>query len=195
VFDGLPETYMRPFDPTIVQGEDGLFYLFFTTRDNEAQASEPFISSATSTDGVHYTWQSGARMDVVDEWNIDSAAAYMGSAWHLMTPRSPDSAGTRNQAFYASSADGISFSDPTIVTGSAESMNWTGNLLAQDSTLWFYGTGSGSTGLWRTSSTDGATWSVPETLTVDQQGGDPAIVQTATGEYVLVVVALPEMAR
>lgn len=195
VFDGLPETYMRPFDPTIVQGEDGLFHLFFTTRDNQVQASEPFISSATSTDGVHYTWQNGARMDVGDEWNIDSAAAHMGSAWHLMTPRSPDSAGARNQVFYASSADGISFSDPTIVTGSVESMNWTGNLLVQDSTLWFYGTGSGSTGLWRTSSTDGAIWSAPESLTVEQQGGDPAIVQTVTGEYVLVVVALPEVVR
>lgn len=194
VIEGLPSTYMRPFDPTIVQGDDGLIHLFFTTRDLDAQGAEPFISSATSTDGITYTWQHGARMDVIDEPNIDSAAAYMGGQWHLMTPRSPDAAdGARNQAFYATSADGIVFSHATAVTGSVDTMNWTGNLLAQDSTLWFYGTGSGSAKLWRASSTDGSTWSAPESLTVEQQGGDPAIVQTAAGDYLLVVVALPSI--
>lgn len=193
--EGLPEAYVYPFDPTIVQGADGLIHLFFTTRASKAQGDEPFISSATSTDGIHYTWQDGARMDVADEPNIDSAAAYMGSAWHLMTPRSPDVAGVRNEAFYASSTDGAVFTDPATVTGSVSTMNWTGNLLAQDSTLWFYGTGSGSTGLWRSSSADGALWSAPESLMVQQQGGDPAIVQTAAGDYLLVVVVLPEVAR
>ena len=193
--DGFPEAYVYPFDPTIVQGADGLIHLFFTTRATKAPSDEPFISSATSTDGIHYTWQDGARMDVTDEPNIDSAAAYMGTTWHLMTPRSPDVAGVRNQAFHAASADGVSFSDPVMVTGSADTMNWTGNLLAQDSTLWFYGSGANGAKLWRSSSTDGAAWSAPESLTVEKQGGDPAIVQTATGDYLLVVVALPEVAR
>lgn len=193
VIDGMPSTYVRPYDPTIVAGADGLLHLFFTTGTTKMQAIS-FISSATGTDGVHYTWQDGARMDVTDEPNYDSAAAEFGDKWYLLTPRKPEVLGVTSEAFSASADDGVTFSELVVIEGAEGTMNWTGNMLVDDDMLWFYGSGVKGASLWRASSTDGVTWSEPQDL-VSSEGGDPAIVQTADGDYLLVTVFLPQMAR
>jgi hypothetical protein len=188
VIDGFPSTYARPYDPTITTGDDGLLHLFFTTGTTRLQETS-FITSATSTDGVHYTWQEGKRMDVANEPNYDAAAVFFNNTWHLMTPRAPQGTDVLNQAFHTAAADGITFPEPTILTGAEEYMNWTGNLLVDDEKMWFYGAGTmQKPGLWRVSSTDGINWSEPERLITKSGGGDPAIVKTASGEYLIVTV-------
>lgn len=193
VIDGMPSTYVRPYDPTIVLGDDGLLHLFFTTGTTKMQEIS-FIASAIGTDGVHYTWQDGARMDVADEPNYDAAAEF-GDKWYLITPRKPEVLGETSEAFAASSDDGVTFSDPVVIEGAEGRMNWTGNMLVDnDDMLWFYGSGTKGTLLWRVSSTDGVSWSDPQDL-VSRGGGDPAIVQTADGDYLLVTVFLSQMVQ
>ncbi len=190
VIDGFPAEYARPYDPTIAVGSDGKLHLFFTTGATRMQ-DIAYITSAVGTDGVNFTWEPGSRLDVTDEPNYDCAAAELNGTWYLMTPRWPEASGTGiiNEFYTTSSEDGITFKKGTQMTGASTDMNWTGNLLVEDDTLWFYG--SGKNGMWRASSTDGNTWSAKSSLTMAQGGADPAIIKTDAGTYLIVSVTMP----
>lgn len=194
VVDGFPEEYARPYDPTIVAGTDGKLHLFFTTGATRMQ-DIAYITSAVGTDGVNFTWEPGSRLDVTDEPNYDCAAAELNGEWYLMTPRWPEASGTGiiNEFYTTSSKDGITFTKGTKMTGASTDMNWTGNLLVENDTLWFYG--SGKNGMWRSASTDGNTWSAKSSLTMSQGGADPAVVKTEDGTYLIVSVTMPTSAQ
>jgi hypothetical protein len=180
---GMNSTYVRPYDPTITLTADGTFRMYFTTGTT-FMLDTSFITSATSTDGINYTWEPGARMDVTNQKNYDAAAILFGSTWHLMTPNADSPLGL---AYHATSTDGKTFTEPTVLGDETSTQNWTGNLLVTDGTMWFYG--SGQKGVWRSSSTDGITWS--DAIYTNVKLGDPAVVQLENGSYMLIGVSAP----
>ena len=50
-------------DPDIVKLEDGSYKLFFTTFDSQFGMGEQYVMSATSSDGVSFTLDSGKRLE------------------------------------------------------------------------------------------------------------------------------------
>lgn len=171
VFDGLPEGYTRPFDPTLALLPDGRIRVYFTSHAEGITMFEDdtMIYSAISNDGINYTFEEGARFDVEGYAAYDVAVGYWDGLWHLTTPNNTpvNFAG----AHYATSTDGLHFTQTEDLSFNAE-MNWTGNMLAKEDGLYFYGTPSGREGNW-SAKFNGETWEEPQFI--GTYGGDPAV--------------------
>lgn len=180
VVSGLPEGYMRPFDPTLTLAEDGSLRLFFTsTSAPPSQNMAMEIYSAIGADGVSYAFE-GRAFEIEGDRAYDSAALNWGGSWHMLTPKGPN-----DGAYHGLSSDGRTFTRMDDIE--TEKINWTGNLISwSDTAMRFYGTTSGSGGIWWSETADGETWSAPVSTGFD--GGDPAIVRLADGSYFMVYV-------
>ncbi|MBM4313766.1 MAG: hypothetical protein FJ122_07570 [Deltaproteobacteria bacterium] len=172
----VPSNYMRPFDPTIVVLDDGRYRLYFTS--NTGQGSANGFYSAISSDGVNYTWESGARF-APSGGSVDCAVTIFNGQFHLTSP-----IGAPNQgAYHAVSDDGLTFSRLTDIPSSGN-CNWTGNLITIGTMMRFYGTSP--TGIWFSESTNGSTWTQP--ISTGVQGGDPGIAMIPGGGWLMLYV-------
>ncbi len=173
--DGLPDGYQRPFDPTLALLPDGQIRIYFTSnaKGMSTFGDDTNIYSAISDDGIHYTFEEGARFDLDGDPAYDSAVGYWDGLWHLITPNNGDEAST-GSANHGVSEDGLEFEILDPIELDAE-VNWTGNFLTKDDGLYFYGTpgGKGGKGNWFTFTEDGETWEEPSYL--KNLGGDPAV--------------------
>ena len=182
--NGLPSSYTRPFDPTLVVLPDGRIRVYFTSNpegQTQTASDKNGFYSAISTDGVSYTWEPGTRF-----WPgksvVDCAAIYFDGRVHLMAPVMGSAA-----AYHTASRDGLDLVRLDDVP-SLEGENWTGNLLSFPGGLRFYGTSSmGGRGMWYRESADGGAWTSPRYLGIN--GGDPAVVQASDGRYWIVFVS------
>ncbi len=180
VVNGLPEDYMRPFDPTLTLLEDGQIRLFFTSHHKQART--PAIYSAISLDGIHYTFEEGMRFGVDGEKVVDCAVTRLGKSWHLYVPiEQKDGYG-----YHAVSEDGLNFKrlEDVHIDGRHR---WLGCALATTNGFRFYG--SGEKGIWSAISTDGSSWK----LAGDGlgQGADPGVAPTINGRHLMIVTGEP----
>lgn len=173
---GFPVEYMRPFDPTVVALDNGLLRLYFTS--NTGPGSCNAFYSALSTDGITYVWEPGVRFSP-GRGTVDCAVAYWQGLWHLASPIGEP----REGAYHAVSDDGVQFTRQADIAPSGL-FNWLGNLIAADDALRFYG--SSPAGLWYAESRDGRSWTAPTLISIS--GGDPAVVVTDQGLWLLVFV-------
>ncbi len=185
VVQGIPSNYQRPFDPTLVRFEGDSLRIYFSSSDGlpmgglDAQVN---TYSAISADGIHYTFESGARVDISDKPVIDPAVIYFKDTWHYTAPIGAPQDG----AYHYISSDGIQFQQLSSIP-SDNVHNWTGNLFIEnDNELRFYGSGPM---VWYNSSQDGSTWN--GFVATNIKGGDPSVVRTAGGQYLLIYVGPP----
>lgn len=171
--EGLPKTYVRPFDPTLALTPEGKIRLYFTSSADANPVISPAfnIYSALSDDGINYTFEEGARFDL-EVAVYDSAVAYWEGIWYLITPKNEN--GEPAGAYYGTSEDGLNFTRQADIDN-YEDTGWTGNFLVIDDALRFYGVGTQTSGMGWTATEDGETWSVPEYFE-NFFGGDPAVV-------------------
>jgi hypothetical protein len=177
-FAGLPAGYQRPFDPTVTVREDGSLRLYFTSN---VDGSPTGFYSATSADGLAWTFEPGARF-APSKGTVDCAVARWNGQWHLTSPIGAPAEG----AYHAVSDDGLAFTRVADIP-SVGGVNWTGNLAVVNGALRFYGTPGA--GIWFAATTDGTAWSVPAGVGV--QGGDPAVVEAEPGRWLLVATGPP----
>ena len=183
LFDSIPATYQRPFDPTLAVLSDGRLRMYFSSSDGMPIGNDSIINtySAISTDGMHFRFEPGARADEPSKRLIDPAVIFFNSQWQYLSPAGAPQEG----AFHYISTDGLSFTKISDI--SSDSIhNWTGNFLVLDSLqqLRFYGCGQGL--IWFNSSGDGMNWI--GYVNTNIAGGDPAICRNLTGDYILIFV-------
>jgi len=123
--------------------------------------------SAVGVDGIHYTFEEGARFDHATRPVIDPAATIYNGKWYYMAPIGAPQEG----AYQATSNDGRVFT--RIADNLSDNQhNWTGNLLVDESnTMQFYG--SGPT-LWRAAYEGEGRWGA--FTSIGLKGGDPSAV-------------------
>ncbi len=197
VFNGLPPTFKKPFDPTLVIADNGQIRMYFSSSKTNTLTmldSTYHCYSAISSDGVNYTWEPGVRVAVADSITIDPAAVKIGSSWHYTAPRAFPAAG----AFHFISNDGLAFTRTTTIASDANH-NFTGNLMSDipggGSTFRFYGTPSPQTGaIWFKSTIDGIGWNPTFTncvgsITSNGVQADPAVIKLGAGNYIMVYVS------
>jgi hypothetical protein len=189
VIDGFPSTYQRPFDPTLAV-VDGQLRIYYSSSDGMPMGGLTAIVntySAIGSDGIHYTFESGARYDHATRPAIDPAVIFYKGIWHYSAPAGAPQDG----AFHATSEDGLTFTPQAPYLSDMEH-NWTGNYtyevgpLQTDTALRFYGSGRG---LWFARSTNGAQWGPYRSLSL--QGGDPSAVQVAPNRWLIIYVGPP----
>lgn len=174
--EGLPESFQRPFDPTLVQLDDGRFRLYFSCGEAPKRGSRgdgPATFSAISTDALHFTFEPGVRFQVDHEWVIDCAVAKLGTTWHYFAPIQNQ----RGKAYHAVSDDGLKFTRSADLSIQARG-SWLGCGLVVDGKLRFYGTGLSAV------SADGDSWTIEENYRA--VGADPGVVKTAAGEFIMI---------
>jgi hypothetical protein len=186
--DGYPETFQRPFDPTLTVTEEGLYRLYYSAGPKPRRGERPQMNgiathSAVSADGIHYVYEPGARFAVAGSSVIDPAAILFKGIWHLTCPRER----AQDGAYHAISLDGLTFMRVAeIASAEGANTNWLGNFLVVGADLRFYG--CGGRGLWWSSSQNGMRWSTPRRTNIFS-AGDPTVVQTANGEFLAIYVA------
>lgn len=181
VVDGLPAGLMRPFDPTIVQLEDGRYRLYFTSNATGGRG-KPAIYSAISADGLDYTFEEGARF-APTSGTVDAAVVWFRGAWHMFSHTSEANTG---KGYHAVSTDGLAFTELSRVdVGSGR--QWIGNAVATGDVLRYYG--SGRDGIWSATSADGSNWTLDSGTRA--AGGDPSALLLSGGKVMLVYVGGP----
>jgi len=182
--EGMPKSLRRPFDPTLVELDDGRYRLYFTSHEvGEARepapgkAYWPRIHSAISKDGANYTFEPGERFAVEGEMVIDCAAAFWNGEWHLFAPVQ----GWPGSAYHATSKDGLAFErrgDLHVDTRGS----WLGCAVAASDGLHFYGSGGSG---WCAISRDALSWRLaPDT--VRPVGMDPGVARLKDGSWLMV---------
>lgn len=186
VVNGLPANYQRPFDPTLVVTPDKKLRIFFSSSDGLPPGgvdASVNTYSALSTDGINYTFETGARFDHPTNRVIDPAATIFNGNWHYTAPIGAPQDG----AFHCTSPDGLAFTQISNIN-SDNTHNWTGNLLVDNGQLRFYGSGPF---IWYNSSSDGNTWN--GFVNTNIAGGDPGIVKLSNGKYLMIYVGPPNI--
>lgn len=167
-----PEEIQGPFDPTITTTEDGLYRLFYTTHVL-GQEEQFYYGSATSEDGIHYTFEEGERFVYEDENIVDSSIVRVDDTWYMLAPLALQG----GKAVDAVSTDGLMFEASTSNREDLEKFAWVGNMVNVDGTVYFYGNGHFST------TEDGKTWTALKAINL--QSGDPGITYTSEGTFVI----------
>jgi len=135
--------------------------------------------SAISDDGVTYDFEPGARFDMSNKPVIDPAVIMFRAQWHFSAPIGAPQEG----AYHLVSNDGLLF-QPRPPYPSDNTHNWTGNFVAvNDTVLRFYGSGQA---LWYKQSSDAQSWG--PFVATNVMGGDPSVVLTRNGRYLMVYV-------
>lgn len=186
VVNGLPPGYQRPFDPTLTVLDGDSLRIYFSSSDGmPGMGLDSTVNtySAIGTDGIHYTFEPGARVDVSDNRVIDPAVIHFGPGWHYAAPAGAPQDG----AYHYLSPDGVNFSAVPMIPSDAQH-NWTGNYMVDSPTeLRFYGSSMG--GIWFNSSPNGGTWN--GYVSTNVQGGDPTVVKVGASSYLMVHVGAP----
>ena len=184
VIENFPSSLQRPFDPTVVLLSNDSLRLFFSSSDGMPMAGDSIINtySAVSADGLHYRFESGARVDVSTRRVIDPAVVRFGPGWHFIAPIGAPQEG----AYHFVSPDCYTFT-PVATVPSDNTHNWTGNFCpVSASELRFYG--SGPT-IWYSSSPNGGEWS--PYVSTNLYGGDPSAVLLPDSSFFIVYVGQP----
>jgi hypothetical protein len=135
--------------------------------------------SAVSADGLNYTFETSARVDVQSNRLIDPAVIYFNNSWHYHSPIGAPQDG----AYHYLSNNGLNFSAVSNVPSDAQH-NWTGNFVVEDSSeLRFYGSGAM---IWYNSSPNGGVWN--GYVNTNVQGGDPTVVKLGENNYMMIYV-------
>jgi hypothetical protein len=187
---GLPDDHVRPFDPTLVELEDGRYRLYFTSRVGGAKDRPPFarggeprIHSAVSLapgDAARYRFEPGVRFGVDGQEVIDCAVAQLKGEWHLFSPVQR----SRGRAYHAVSRDGLKFERLANLEVESDG-NWLGCAIplgdgkTEGDGLRFYGSGLVA------SSKDGRSWRLEHEVRW-QNAADPGVARLADGRYLLV---------
>ncbi len=184
VINNFPVNYQRPFDPTLTVVNDSIRIYYSSSDGMPSGGLDSSINtySAISIDGIHYTFEQGARYDHPSNRVIDPAVIYFNGQWHYASP----SGAPQDGAYHCTSPDGINFqlqgnyaSDPMH--------NWTGNFMIPDSSqLRFYGSGQY---IWYNTSSDGTSWQ--GYVNTNLAGGDPGVIKTGASNYIAVYVGQP----
>ncbi len=189
IFEGFPTDLQRPFDPTLALLEDGRIRMYYTSSawGKNQIMTEGYTDyySAISEDGIHYTFEEGTRFNLEEANLYDSAVTHWNGLWHMTAPKN---SGNEKGAYHATSEDGLNFEEKDEITAlnkKEKDLNWTGNLNVEGDAMVFYGTPlNGKT--WWTQTTDGKTWTAPQSI--DVQGGDPTVVCVEEDTCVMVSV-------
>jgi hypothetical protein len=176
--NGMPESLMRPFDPTVVQLADGRYRLYITSNERGPQA-KPAIYSAISSDAVNYEFEPGARFAPADG-AVDCSVVFFEGEWHLWAHNQQANTGA---GYHATSVDGLAFTQQAMVNVGA-GRQWIGNAVVYRYALRYFG--SGRDGIWWAASADGANWELATAPGIT--AGDPSAVVLGSGEVVLIVV-------
>lgn len=201
VVEGMEEGLMRPFDPTLVALPDGSVRMYFTSnRHHDFGVSRPEIYSALSKDGVHYTFEPGARFGIEDRVVIDCAAVLHQGVFHLYSPDNGSTADFHQiqsrqkeppsgSAYHATSTDGLNFTRVDDVR-LEEDMRWLGNAQSDGQTITFFGSGRG---IAMATSTDGVAWQSAGRHMI--AGADPGAVQAKEGGWIIIATGPPREGR
>ncbi len=185
IVNGLPPNYQRPFDPTLAElGGDSL-RIYFSSSDGMPMGLDSTVNtySAVSTDGVHYQFEPGARVDVADNRVIDPAVIHFGPGWHYLSPAGAPQDG----AYHYIGPDGVNLMPVPMIPSDAQH-NWTGNYMVESATeLRFYG--ASPNGIWYNSTPNGGVWN--GYVNTNLQGGDPSVLKVEAGSYLIVFVGAP----
>lgn len=184
--NGLPANYQRPFDPTLIKlANDSLRIYFSSSNGIPAMGLDSSVNtySAISNDGVHYTFESNARVDEPDNKVIDPAVIFFNNAFHYLAPIGSPQQG----AYHYVSPNGINFTKVPDINSDI-SHNWTGNYMVNDSNdLRFYGSGGQS--IWFNSSSNGGVWN--GYVNTNIAGGDPSVLRISNNNYLMIYVGTP----
>lgn len=185
VVNGLPANFQRPFDPTLTLIAGDSLRLYFSSSNGLPMGGLSEIVncySAKSQDGVHYTFEPGARTDQPLKPLIDPAVAFFNNSWHYTAPIGAPQEG----AYHYVSPDGLYFSQVANIP-SDNQHNWTGNFMLNNATeLRFYGSGPL---IWYNSSVNGGQWN--GFVATNMVGGDPSVLRIAPTNYLMVYVGMP----
>ena len=185
--EGLPDSAGRPFDPTVVYNErSNSWHLYFSMGWNGEVLDDSVCSySAQSEDGVLYRWDPYARFCVEGGPVIDPAVIRTQGEWWYSAPRGAPQDG----AYFAVSDDGLQFTKRPLIP-SDRHHNWTGNFVASETGVRFYGAEGNypeDNRLWFAESADGGlTWS--DYVRTDVPAGkDPGITRLTNGLWLMLV--------
>jgi hypothetical protein len=184
VINGIPSSYQRAFDPTLTVINDDSLRIFFSSSDGIPSMgldSSVNTYSATTTDGINYSFEPGPRVDEILNRVIDPAVISFKNLWHYASPIGAPQQG----AYHYISSDGFNFTAvPVILSDNLH--NWTGNYLVEDSSeLRFYGSGFF---IWYNSSPNGGNWN--GYVNTNIQGGDPSVAKISINNYLMIYVGL-----
>ena len=186
VMHGIPATYQRAFDPTLVKiNQDSLRIYFSSSETPPVGGLDSTVNtySAKSADGVNYYFENNPRIDVLNNQVIDPAVIRFNNAWHYASPVGAPQDG----AYHYVSPDGVNFL-PVANIPSDNAHNWTGNYMVNDSSeLRFYG--SSQNFIWYNSSPNGGQWL--GFVNTNVNGGDPTVLRIASNNYLMVYVGNP----
>ena len=184
--NGLPSNYQRPFDPTLTAiGGDSLRIYYSSSDGMPPPLLDSTVNtySAVSADGVHYQFETGVRVDVVENRVIDPAVIHFGPGWHYLAPAGAPQDG----AYHYVSPNGVDFTPVPMIPSDAMH-NWTGNyMLESPGELRFYG--AGQNGVWYNSTPNGGVWN--GYVNTNIHGGDPSVLKVGDGSYLMVYVGAP----
>jgi hypothetical protein len=186
VVNGLPPNYQRPFDPTLVVFNNDSIRIYFSSSDGfpiGGLDSTVNTYSAKSSDGINYFFEPNARVDEVNNRAIDPAVIYFNNSYHYLAPIGSPQQG----AYHYVSPNGLNFMKVPDIP-SNNNHNWTGNYMINDTNdLRFYG--SGSTGVWFNSTSNGGVWN--GYVNTNIQGGDPSALKLSASNYLMIFVGNP----
>lgn len=186
IINGFPSNYQRPFDPTLVKLNNNNLRLYFSSSEGQPAGgldSTVNTYSASGNDGIHFTFETNARVDVVNNRVIDPAVIHFNNAWHYASPAGAPQDG----AYHYVSPDGLNFNAVPLIP-SDNNHNWTGNYMVNDSNeLRFYG--SSQNYIWYNSSPNGGVWN--GFINTNIQGGDPSVVKIDDNNYLMIFVGNP----
>jgi hypothetical protein len=184
--EGLPAGYRFPFDPTLLQLDDGRIRLYATLNEGRTfQDSTPRIGSLLSADGVHYVLEAGNRLAIPGEMVIDCAAVRHEGLVHLYSPVQ----GQTGFGYHAVSRDGLAFERQADVFVDG-GVRWLGCAVSDGARIRFYGTGD--RGLWSAESEDGFRFGPPSWFTLG--GADPGVVEEPDGSRLWLITGPPRSA-
>jgi hypothetical protein len=186
VVNGMPSNFQRPFDPTLAVINNDSLRIYFSSSAGTPPGLDSSVNtySAITTDGINYSFEQGARVDVLLNRVIDPAVILFNNAWHYISPIGAPQQG----AYHFIGPDGVNFSStPDIPSDNLH--NWTGNYMIESpAELRFYGSGSS---VWYNSTSNGGVWN--GYISTNVHGGDPSVVKTSNTNYLMIYVGPPAM--
>jgi hypothetical protein len=183
--NNYPTAFQRPFDPTITLVNNDSVRLYYSASDGiPSMGNDSIINtySASSNDGINFTFEPGARFDHSSNRVIDPAVIHFNNSWNYAAPIGAPQAG----AYHCNGSDGIHFLQQADYLSDILH-NWTGNFMINDSNdLRFYGSGQW---IWYNSSPDAFSWS--GYVNTNLHGGDPTVIRLTDSAYIAIFVGEP----
>lgn len=178
-FINQPSGLFKPVDPTIVNIGGGQTRMYFSIGENMITDSTLDVFSATSSDGLNYTFDSSvaAYSDSIEI--IEPAVQNINGTWHCVYAIGHPWLG----ASHASSTNGLNFNMAAHIN-SDTAHSWIGNFMDDGGLTRFYG--STPNEVWWASTSDGVSYGPYNATNID--GTNPAVTKLSNGTYVIVYV-------